>query len=446
MSSAFFAVNYSAPVETDSGAYVEAEDVPGSPSDALARAGFGDEDEDTPVVMRGGSPAEDQQQGAPMADEEGGFGGAPAEEGEDAPPDGPALEPPKKPLSAYFLFMKDARASGQNVSEAGKSWSAMSADEQSGYNETARVAKADYAEALAAFKAAGGIEHGREHAVGADAHPALPMAIVAKHMKFDPDVSRCSKEAMMAMQHALTLFLTQLGDETSKFAARTHGRKIVGTKDLLQTIEQYHLKDAFGFLDGELAAPEEKERAAPKKRKAKNADADEEDANEDAPASADGPAADEAEEEVMESPAAGKRKRGAQAQVVVVPAGARITSFFQSAPRPVAGLTADSESESDAPETDDEEDDAPVRKRAPPRRRMLDDLEEDADDMVALPPKSAAASAIEDAKRRRGRAGGGVEDEEDETARPLKHKSRHGVVEEDSDEADDPIEEEGAIE
>jgi histone H3/H4 len=368
---------------------------PASPSRALGSA-LGDEaraldadlaEVDTPAGPPGGAAAHDG------ADDDGDDGRAepPAPRAAEAP-DARALAPPKKPLSAYFIFLME---SGLRATEAGARWSALAADGQAEYQRRAAALKADYAVALAAYQAAAAAaprEDAAEEGAAAAAGPPppLPLSLVCRHMKYDADVGRVSKEAQLAMQAALSGFVQHLGAEAAKLVARSR-LKTIHAKDLVATMEQYHLRDAYAFLAGEIvpqaqtraddrAGAQPRPGAQPRKRSR--------------PAAAEGaageegaPAADaELAADAGKTPAARPGRR-AGAQPTLAAAGARITSFFNTGPRARGGAEgaraarpADDEAAEGAGHHSDDE--MPARRRgggARRGRRMLDDLE-DADD------------------------------------------------------------------
>ena len=80
---------------------------------------------------------------------------------------------PKRPLSAYFLFLQNARASivaampaGSKVQDiaraGGERWAALSADERRPFEDAAKAAKEKYAEAKKAY------EEGRSNAAASN--------------------------------------------------------------------------------------------------------------------------------------------------------------------------------------------------------------------------------------------------------------------------------------
>lgn len=92
---------------------------------------------------------------------------------------------PKRPQSAYFLWMNSVRAQlkvdnpdlshKQVISKAGSDWKLMSENDKIEYNEQAAVLKKQYEEAMKKYKGGGGSNGVQKKAAQKTKQPAVPV-------------------------------------------------------------------------------------------------------------------------------------------------------------------------------------------------------------------------------------------------------------------------------
>jgi|TARA_B110000003_G_C16491803_1_gene473761 histone H3/H4 len=149
---------------------------------------------------------------------------------------------PKRPQSAYFLFMmekrvelKDAHADwgiGEIGKECGRLWNELPEEQKKKYHDMTVPLKEKfdkemvvYNEKMQEFEASRFGEDGT--LLPAKISNCLPLARIKKIMRLDPDMKSVSKEASLLVSWATELFVSQLADEAGKVA---NGRRRRGIK------------------------------------------------------------------------------------------------------------------------------------------------------------------------------------------------------------------------
>lgn len=163
-------------------------------------------------------------------------------------------EKPKKPHSAYFLFMMEKRGEikaehadwglGEVGKECGRLWNILPADEKKKYTEMTVPLRekfekemVEYNKKMKAFEASRFGENGK--LLPARITNCLPLARIKKIMRLDPDVKSSSKEASLLVSWATELFVSQLADETAKVAkGRRRGIKYEDVSAAIRKSEQ----------------------------------------------------------------------------------------------------------------------------------------------------------------------------------------------------------------
>lgn len=277
---------------------------------AVDANGPGEEPDEESDMDGDAEPAEIGKQ-APAEDGGGTRRGADAPAGESGHA---AAHPPKKPMSAYFIFMKEQ---GLRPGVAGAAWKGLDQEEKARYMRLQSEAKDAYEAALREWKESGGADGAADNDGQEDDDKTaadLPLAIINRSMRFDQAVKRCTKEAQVAMRCATRLFLENLGKEAASFVTR-HSRKQIRVSDVAHTMREHHLADSHVFLHedfpldaDEPLAPLDDSRPEPRRKRGEGLEPAEETAN----------------------PKGRKRKH--EATAAELPEGPRITMFFGRAP------------------------------------------------------------------------------------------------------------------
>lgn len=110
--------------------------------------------------------------------------------------------------------------------ELGKIWGEITPEEKEGYQKTAAEERARVAQALEAWKAAGGVAE-LPSASKSDGGLILPVARIRKICKLDPDVKNLSKEALLLVTKAAELMTAKLAGETVRVAQIQNRRKLL---------------------------------------------------------------------------------------------------------------------------------------------------------------------------------------------------------------------------
>lgn len=163
-----------------------------------------------------------------------------------------APEKPKRPKSAYFIFMNEVRSEikakfptwgiGEIGKETGRLWNELPEEKKAEYNARRIPLIAQYEkdmekynEDLKRFEAA---KFGPDGALGPPRIlDILPLARVRKIMKLDKEVKNASKEAALMMQWCTELFLGQLTDEAYGVCKKQR-KKMIKYEDISATVRK----------------------------------------------------------------------------------------------------------------------------------------------------------------------------------------------------------------
>ena len=147
--------------------------------------------------------------------------------------------PPKKPLTAYFMYMQQERANivnslagnpsiGEVTKAVGAKWRGLSPEEKNMWSEKAAEEKARYKKEFAAYTKKYGM--GTNSTAGSKpsitlAHLAMldtviPLTRVKKLIKKDPDVKNISREALHLLTKCADMFTLEMSQLSHKHAAR----------------------------------------------------------------------------------------------------------------------------------------------------------------------------------------------------------------------------------
>lgn len=166
-------------------------------------------------------------------------------------------QPPKKPLTAYFLFMDEQRPSvkeenpGAKIGELAKiigaKWKELDEESKVVYVEQANKAKEAYLKQLALFKkhhpnAVQDSESKKKS--GDELELTFPLARIRKIARLDPEVNGISKEAATLLTYAAELFTEKMGQEAFSMAQIQKRRKLI----LQDVVDVTSMKDKFHFL------------------------------------------------------------------------------------------------------------------------------------------------------------------------------------------------------
>lgn len=170
----------------------------------------------------------------------------------DAPLKVPVL--PKRPLSAYFLFMNARRDSikachpeytiGDISKEMGVTWSHMSEQEKQPFVEQNLQAKAKYAQAKQKLMESG--DWGRLHATDEGQRPHeldFPLSRVKKIITLDKSIRRISKDGASVVAKAAAFFLSDLAARCFATETKVAKRKTISIDDLVKTIHHHDVLD-----------------------------------------------------------------------------------------------------------------------------------------------------------------------------------------------------------
>ena len=159
---------------------------------------------------------------------------------------------PKRPKSAYFIFMNEVRNEikakfptwgiGEIGKETGRLWNELPEEKKAEYNARRIPLIAQYEkdmekynEDLKRFEAA---KFGPDGALGPPRIlDILPLARVRKIMKLDKEVKNASKEAALMMQWCTELFLGQLTDEAYGVCKKQR-KKMIKYEDISATVRK----------------------------------------------------------------------------------------------------------------------------------------------------------------------------------------------------------------
>lgn len=192
---------------------------------------------------------------------------------------------PKKPLSAYFMFLAGnrarvaaaAKAEGKTLTAAnmasvlGKEWKAQAEDERKKWTDIHATAKEEYAAALKArgldeamIKAhkASSVTANTKKGGKSKAMPAMPaystaanvlqVGTVKRIIGLDPEVSRTSADSVKMITKATELFVHCLAQKIY-MSARLHKRGTVKAPDFYQTL---HDDSTFEFMRAPMPTPD----------------------------------------------------------------------------------------------------------------------------------------------------------------------------------------------
>jgi DNA-directed RNA polymerase I subunit RPA43 len=108
----------------------------------------------------------------------------------------------------------------------GQLWNALSTEEKFVYQQQAAHERERIAQALAAWKAAGGVLE-LDTNYPKDGNLVFPLARIRKICKLDPDVRGLSKEALMLVTKCAELATAKLGQECVRVAQLQNRRKLL---------------------------------------------------------------------------------------------------------------------------------------------------------------------------------------------------------------------------
>ena len=166
-------------------------------------------------------------------------------------------QPPKRPTTAYFLFMDEQRPSvkeenpdakiGELAKIIGAKWKELDEESKVVYVEQANKAKEAYLKQLALFKkhnpnALQDSESKKKS--GDELELTFPLARIRKIARLDPEVNGISKEAATLLTYAAELFTEKMGQEAFSMAQIQKRRKLI----LQDVVDVTSMKDKFHFL------------------------------------------------------------------------------------------------------------------------------------------------------------------------------------------------------
>ena len=159
---------------------------------------------------------------------------------------------PKRPKSAYFIFMNEVRSSvrekfptwgiGQIGKEMGRLWNELSDEKKAEYSAQRIPLQQQYEEDLEEYnnqlKLFEAAKFGPDGMMGPPRIvDILPTARVRKIMKLDKEVKGTSKEATLLVQWCTELFLGQLTDEAFSVCKKTK-KKMIKYEDISATVRK----------------------------------------------------------------------------------------------------------------------------------------------------------------------------------------------------------------
>ncbi|GFH44136.1 hypothetical protein CTEN210_00610 [Chaetoceros tenuissimus] len=165
--------------------------------------------------------------------------------------------PPKRPLTAYFLFMEEQRPivkeenPGARIGELtkiiGSKWKELDEESKVVYVEQANKAKEVYLKQLALYKKHhpnAVLDSESKKKSGDEFELTFPLARIRKIARLDPEVNGISKEAATLLTYAAELFTEKMGQETYSMAQIQKRRKLI----LQDVVDVTSMKDKFHFL------------------------------------------------------------------------------------------------------------------------------------------------------------------------------------------------------
>ena len=159
---------------------------------------------------------------------------------------------PKRPKSAYFIFMNEKRAEvrekfptwgiGQIGKELGRLWGELSDEEREGYKRKCIPLVEQYEKDLELYnhklKLFEAAKFGPDGSMGPPRiMDVLPTARVRKIMKLDKEVKGTSKEATLLVQWCTELFLGQITDEAYSVCKKQR-KKMIKYEDISATVRK----------------------------------------------------------------------------------------------------------------------------------------------------------------------------------------------------------------
>lgn len=152
-----------------------------------------------------------------------------------------APEKPKRPQSAYFLFMLEKRVQLQaehgdwGVADVGKEcgrlWGEMADEEKKKYHDMTLPLKEQYEKDLFVYEEKMKVFEANRFDEDGQLRPAritscLPLARIKKIMKLDPELKSASKEAAMLVSWCTELFLSQLSSDALAVSSKARRRGV----------------------------------------------------------------------------------------------------------------------------------------------------------------------------------------------------------------------------
>jgi len=150
--------------------------------------------------------------------------------------------------SCHFQLQHPGEGVAKVARALGQIWGALSDEEKLPYQQKAAAERAQVAEQLEAWKAAGGVvdepNNKSNNSKLPDGSLIFPAARIRKICKLDPEVKNLSKEALLLVTKAAELALQTLGKECVKQSQIQNRRKLL-PEDVAQVVA---VRERFEFL------------------------------------------------------------------------------------------------------------------------------------------------------------------------------------------------------
>mmetsp|Transcript_18919 Transcript_18919/g.28040 ORF Transcript_18919/g.28040 Transcript_18919/m.28040 type:complete len:376 (-) Transcript_18919:32-1159(-) len=181
-------------------------------------------------------------------------------------------QPPKRPRTAYFIFMASKRTQvvqaqtektsiGSIAKIIGQLWNDLPLGEKQSYQDIAAREKVQYKLDLQLYNEQHAHDDDDNNGDNGDNDNkgdnngddmgvlAFPLARIRKICRLDPEVKGISKEAAILVTRAAELFTARLGQDTFQMAQMQKKRKTLLVQDVVDVAQ---LKDTFYFLKDDL--------------------------------------------------------------------------------------------------------------------------------------------------------------------------------------------------